>query len=483
MTRDETIALWEKCQLAREAAIADGKSQVDAHQAAKTIWNAWASPLIAERLAIENKGLLHSKNLFYEDFIVDWKKYEHQEAKNFYNLARCHFSEYVFSDNANFSGFLFPGDAWFGRVRQGVLGREWMPAIFETNTFFTRAVFYGDARFDRVVFNGHAGFEAAHFLSDAGFGQVQFNDVARFHSARFCKGVWLGQTNFHSYSNFINTIFDNIVSFEGMSADRAFILRGARFEKLIPDFSQATFREAPNFEQVNFPAPRFWRAHHYSDIARYRAMRRLAIQGHDHDAESKAFKGEIRAKRFKEHKPWHLAFWFGIFFDIFSDFGRSISRPIMFWLICTVMAAVFYLSQTDTMRSRSDPKTSTFVGQIINVAAGAIKNNVPCATPVPPQDTTKTYISGLGEIVASKTNARAEALHLAFRNAFIVLDSGTDAAHRTYGCLYGVEMYAGSNPVAYVPSEVSTVTAIQKLISVALIFLFLLSVRNQFKIK
>ena len=68
-------------------------------------------------------------------------------------------------------------------------------------------------------------------------------------------------------------------------------------------------------------------------------------------------------------------------------------------------------------------------------------------------------------------------------NAFVVLDGGSDASHRMYGCLYGLELYAGQNPVPIVPSAVSTASAIQKLISGVLIFLFGLALRNMLKVK
>jgi len=87
-------------------------------------------------------------------------------------------------------------------------------------------------------------------------------------------------------------------------------------------------------------------------------------------------------------------------------------------------------------------------------------------------------IRGLGEKLRSRTNARAEALHLAFRNALSAIDAGGDASYRIYGCLYGIE---GSNPI--VPVTVSTASAIQKLISGVLIFLFGLALRNMLKVK
>ncbi len=110
--------------------------------------------------------------------------------------------------------------------------------------------------------------------------------------------------------------------------------------------------------------------------------------------------------------------------------------------------------------------------------AGAASSNETAAA-----NSNETIVGGLSEKLRSQTNARAEALHLAFRNAFVVLDGGSDASHRMYGCLYGLELYAGQNPVPIVPSAVSTASAIQKLISGVLIFLFGLALRNMLKVK
>lgn len=47
MTRDETIALFQKCEQARADALAAGKPKEEAHEAAKAIWNDWADELLA----------------------------------------------------------------------------------------------------------------------------------------------------------------------------------------------------------------------------------------------------------------------------------------------------------------------------------------------------------------------------------------------------------------------------------------------------
>ena len=59
--------------------------------------------------------------------------------------------------------------------------------------------------------------------------------------------------------------------------------------------------------------------------AKWRALRRMATQGHDHEAESLSFKGEIMARRGTLDNATNLRFWAGQLYEIFSDFGRSMS--------------------------------------------------------------------------------------------------------------------------------------------------------------
>jgi hypothetical protein len=68
-------------------------------------------------------------------------------------------------------------------------------------------------------------------------------------------------------------------------------------------------------------------------------------------------------------------------------------------------------------------------------------------------------------------------MHLALRNSLVFIDGGSEAAYRTFGCLYGVERHA------IVPSNVSLATALQKVASGVLIFLFGLAIRNMLRVK
>ena len=185
-------------------------------------------------------------------------------------------------------------------------------------------------------------------------------------------------------------------------------------------------------------------------------------------------------------------------YGFFSDYGRSLFRPFLWWIVAIAVFAAIYLSQTDAMQTgryamwHSVPcypaptySAPTYAKTWRNNWKMWEKPKAGAATPneAAASNSNQTTVGGLSEKLRGQTNARAEALHLAFRNAFVVLDGGSDASHRMYGCLYGLEMYAGQNPVPIVPSAVSTASAIQKLISGVLIFLFGLALRNMLKVK
>ena len=123
-----------------------------------------------------------------------------------------------------------------------------------------------------------------------------------------------------------------------------------------------------------------------------------------------------------------------------------------FWLAAVVLAPVFYVSQSpEIVTSRHEMEANGCVqhrsGSLASVARLARRPApLPCRKEAPPKDKngdTPVYVGALSPSLQSGTDLADEAWHLAFRNAFIVLDGSGEAAHRTYGCLYGVELYGG----------------------------------------
>ncbi len=141
-------------------------------------------------------------------------------------------------------------------------------------------------------------------------------------------------------------------------------------------------------------------------------------------------------------KIWLRSF-FGWLYGFFSNYGRSMFRPFFAWAIAIPIFGAVYLGQTDVMQRDLALEHAWWGNAAAQAGHHAITNVVACYTPTSekPSDPNEIKVIGLGEKLRSQTNARAEALHLAFRNAFVVLDGGSDASHRMYGCLYGLELY------------------------------------------
>ena len=361
--------------------------------------------------------------------------------------------------------------------------------------------FYLETRFDQVIFSDHVLFINTTFHGDAGFSEVTFDKSAYFYDTKFIGEVWFGQSGFFSFTIFENCSFHKTTSFSGIQCRSTFYLRNSYFS-YIPDFVQANFSQAPRLDHIKY-SPKVEPGGFFRSLfsirgdakdlaARYHSLRCIAIQGYDYEDERIALKGELRAKRLMIDKPWDAAFLFGLAYDAFSDFGRSLLRPFLLWSFCIVVFAVYFLGQNSGMASRrKDFHRSGILGQAISyseTAWEAVTGRLPVAcisSTLPtgdPEKDSQSGFTGLTEPIHGKTNLVNEALSIAYHNAVIVLDSSGDSMHRAYGCLYGIERYGG-NPVAYVPRTVALASGIQKVLSAVFVFLFGLALRNMLKVK
>lgn len=204
----------------------------------------------------------------------------------------------------------------------------------------------------------------------------------------------------------------------------------------------------------------------YDNEARYRALRRVAIVAHDHEREMDFFAGEILARRDKMG-GWKSAFKDPMMtlsypYQWFSDFGRSMPRPILWWcftlgfvgpFLYKIIAALDWPPEETPYRG--------FIGPFLfmcKVIAAFWENEKPstCMQTGPfPFD--EAYWS---------------ALLLSFKRMLFSFDR-SDTTKKIYDCLYGSTI-----PNAAIYAEILQSTG-----SALLIFLFILSVRNHFRIR
>jgi uncharacterized protein YjbI with pentapeptide repeats len=476
MNRDETVALFLQ---GREA------------------WNAWAEKMLAEREAMEaadrwavenHFGILLSRNdqtrawtdaaaANFSHCLLEIKKEAAGEGKEDDVGAKPVKSIVVDAPDVDFNGFVFPGDANFGGATFTGTG-SFGSATFTGDAYFDRVAFIRGAYFESATFIGAANFQSANFTDTAYFGRATFTRGAYFHSAtfsgdsdfgsatftddtnfrsvtfvgdaKFRSAVFTGETyfsgaSFSSDAYFRSATFRNSVSvkeakfraeaqFPGVKADRAFRMTGADFA-LVPAFNQADFRQAPDLDDVEFPLPGFWFGGKAGEVAQYRALRRMAIQGADYEREHMAFKGELRSRRWTVDKWWHPSLWLGMLYDGVADCGRSYLRPAGVWAASIAVFAAFYWWRA---------------------------------------------AAGMEARCAEAGGSLLQALYLSVKDALVIFGGTRDArVNQAYLCLYD-----GSTEQPHIPPTVTFVETLAQIpVSAALMFVFLLAVKNRFKIK
>ncbi len=431
MDRGETIKFYEECMAL-------------GHKAGCEKWNNWANGLLAEKKQLQESGEWEAKK-------DDWEDRARVNFDN-YKFDKANFREFIFPSYANFSKLIFPGNTSFLEVTFPD-NADFHNATFTGYADFMEAKFSGNANFSGATFTGNALFNNATFTGDADFWKATFSGVADFMGAKFSiilneKGDEVGVSEtaaifmdavFEKLAAFYNAIFKNEASFKAINSKAGFDLGGAEFA-IVPIFIQAHFLEAPSLDDVEIPEDAPKGSKDNSFTARYRSLKRMAIQAHDHEREQNFFAGELKSMRtgkwFSKGWTWRL---FGYLYEIFSNFGRSFFLPVIWWLFSTFWFFRLYLFL--------QPQKSLFCinGDSIYAAIG-----------------------------------------ISLSKALFPLGNFSDSTPNLYACLYGVKPAfgaAGQRLVPDIPIELMAVETLQSLISIILIFFMLLAIRAHFRIK
>ena len=307
---------------------------------------------------------------------------------------------------------------------------SFLRSSFEGNADFTKAHFYGHTSFNRTVFNDSVDFSVSTFEGKTTFAGAEFKGRADFRAIR-------------STSTFAFDGFDNITKDDAAARDWD---RNTTKFSTVPDFQQATFVEAPRLDNVEIEPQRsrdisfaavkaFFkgdseeerrrRARRQLEEGSWRTLKRLAEQGKDHVSERRFFKEEVIARRGVTDKWCHAPFWLGVFYQLLSNFGLSLSRPLIAWFMVLLGFAWAY-----------------------------------------------AYGSG---------GPWWPAFLLSLHKSLPALSSFSSGLPGLYARLYGVASCDSLRPI--VPDSVIVLGIMQTLFSAVMIFLFLLAVRNRFRVK
>lgn len=457
-------------------------------------WNAWADRMLLEKRELQQRGRW-----------TDAPEHRwNEDTRIWHQRARADFAGHVFDESANFTLVRFPADAVFESAEfrapaifhggQFLGHANFIGATFRTVSNFARARFRDDANFSKATFAEHASFLSTEFhrpvlfnhvtfkadidfshtqfQSDATFLKAKFHQWSVFHKVAFSGKAVFQEALFAQHARIDQTEFSEIASFNQSVFHGPFFLtdtsfpKGATFATMrakallsfrvrfgqLPIFSAAHFDEPPQFDELDLDPDRLNRSteHVPRSIlpAHWRTLRRLATQGHDHEHELQFFKGEITARRGTMDTPFSVRFWAGWLYELLSDFGLSLTRPLI-WLVLSVWLFAGVYSTLSPVLSGATH------------ALGA------------------ACISGSGSL---STAALLLSVHKAFPFAGIGSSGKLD---ELYACLYGVSP-ANPSPTILaprIPDSVAVLGVLQFFLSAVLVFLLVLAIRNWFRLR
>jgi len=454
----------------------DQKQSIALWKQGKDAWNKWAKKMLAAREVLEQTGQwkveanlighLKGQNQPTKDWIekarVDFsslwlRPHDQPEGGSDKEKARDHKSIVLDQSEVDFRGFIFPCNADFSNSifdcgSALFTGAEFSggQAVFQSSQFsdgsadFSYAQFNGGrAFFFNAQFNGgNALFSYAQFNGgDAFFSNAQFNGGSAFFSrAKFSHGANFSLAQFKHPASFQNAIFKENVNFSSITSEKSFDLTHTEFSQA-PDFTENAFHAPPVLDDITIPDPlkcRMWNWHDVEDEPRhsgmnpfkitndktdsrkYRALSKMADEAKDYQNEMEFFAREQRCRRFWHDRP----------------FGKGAGR---FWF------GLAYEKFSNFGRSFLRP----FIGWSATMAIFA------------------TYYG----FQAKNTGHIWDSIYLSLRHG-LVISGLTKNGHMTSLLK---KMYCTDIP--------AFAFMLQPFISAILIFLLLLALRNQFKIR
>jgi len=324
-------------------------------------------------------------------------------------ISTCKFEQTNFTRLVRFVGTKFLSYAYFNGAKFLCLDSEY--ADF-TNADFQYNVDFGNAKFGNLVlfnnanFSGQTLFWDSIFYGKASFSAVNFHEGITFKNARFFDGLSLTGSKFGGELEFYRSTFEAYVNFSRSEFDGTVYFDEASFSKAIDNnsvvFSGCRFHEPLSFQLAKFSLsyPIFSGAILPDDIsfsAKNEYWPKSLNQNLETARESLARirhlvdkNGFVEDAHFFYRREMMLNQHIGsclrrlpfVLYGSLSNFGSSISKPLMLlfitWILCTVF--LFFLLNSECLialiRDISSPPLCTN-WTIILPAEISLSNSLP----------------------------------------------------------------------------------------------------------
>lgn len=306
------------------------------------------------------------------------------------SLPNIYFDFATFNGMSDFENTTFNGDVSFQDVTFNG-SADFSNAVFQDNTQFENATFVGFATFDsssfsddmvlyekgkyfnwklfdNVTFSKFTSFKDVVFSGGGGFHNAIFNDVVVFESAVFKADSVFTNTTFMQYADFTNASFNEGADFS-CEIDQQNNEKGSSgnsFQSIIFDnvefshvsFTNRNFRSTTSFRNVIFEkAPKFHNCELHQDTdftgavfkdkkskhasRSYRSLKLAMEQMRARDEHARFYALEQKSiRKLKETPGWVKLT--SMLYEVTSNYGQSALRPLVGLTLTFVLAMTLY---------------------------------------------------------------------------------------------------------------------------------------------
>jgi uncharacterized protein YjbI with pentapeptide repeats len=361
------------------------------------------------------------------------------------NFGNSSFQKVVFNQAANFSSLRdeYQADFQYAHFKKtadfsnSVLARVFFRGVrFEGQATFKLARFAETSGFNEVQFDGGVSFERAFFEARTAFQRSNFRIRCNFQAAQFKAEAVFENSNFHVVGHFENATFENFApSFRGCELDTT------RLEFSDRKHFNITIHSEDTIKSLGF-------------------LKRLSDEHGQTDQALNFNALELRSKRLNRKASdtsFRVITWC---YEKFSDYGQSITRPLVSYILLSVVT--FLLALGYASRSLGPVDCGGIQWRFLSDLE---RTNAPCKDPKQTIENPKLNLSGYRAAFEYTVNRATGLLD------FSETGKATDAvAQRLFG-----------QPIE--PFLMRSFGLLKALASTVLIFLIALGLRNRYRLK
>jgi hypothetical protein len=280
------------------------------------------------------------------------------------------FNAAEFRDHAHFRYTRFYAEANFDRCTVAN-GTEFdlIRSVIKKHFSFSHTTWPGGASYALTLFCWHTDFRNSSFTvyaifddcvfrADAGFENVVFNDGS-FQKTVFARDADFSTEGAHflKEANFAHARFEGTAKFSRRRFNGITVFRWAHFEEP-PEFFNTELPNETDFEHATYGP--ITRANAVVAEPAYRTLKLKMSELQHHRAEMMFFAKEMRARRFNEPNTFLRTLY--RLYGLFSDFGESVVRPAIGWMVVGLIFFFLYSIATEgrTLRACLPDLACTF---------------------------------------------------------------------------------------------------------------------------